>query len=371
MPTSLLLASRHWLSSLKVRIVALAVLTGLLSALGTATVVLRSAEQSIQRVVLTAATEDRERSAKLLGSKVVVLTEALAAVARRVPDAAWADPAALGTFLADSRQFCHMFRCEKQDVMGEATRMIYPSDASFDALIAEAGPALSQHGVLDTELELLRRTGQVFWARMRGRAVSAGDIGAGTIWTIEDITAAREQRERLSYTASHDSLTGLLNRAAFERQLEAATQEAATSPFCALFIDLDRFKVVNDTGGHAAGDALLRDISQVLVNSVRESDTVARLGGDEFAVLLPQCPTEQARAVADKLCAAVQRYELLWSGARLSVGASVGLVPVDGQFTSAADVMRAADSACYEAKKRGRSRVEQFVASDFHAMTQD
>ncbi len=273
-----------------------------------------------------------------------------------------------GKFELVSRQFCQIFRCDKADAVGQSTRMIYPTDEAFQALIAEAGPALTQHGVVDTELELIRRSGQVFWARMRGRAVVAGDVSKGTIWTIEDVTAAREQRERLAYTASHDALTGLVNRVAFERLLEEATGRASAQSFCALFIDLDRFKQVNDTGGHAAGDALLRDIAQVLGHAVRKSDVVARLGGDEFAVLLPGCPADQARVVADKLCAAVQDYELVWNGDRFGVGASVGLVAVDGTFRTAADVLRAADSACYAAKKRGRSRVEQYQATDFQTL---
>lgn len=274
-----------------------------------------------------------------------------------------------GRFELVSQQFCEMFRCERIAVVGQSTRTIYPSDEAYEALSAEAGPALSQLGVFDAELELLRHNGQVFWARMRGRAVVPGEAAQGTIWTIEDVTAAREHREHLSHTASHDALTGLVNRAAFEVLLGAATASAAAEPYCALFIDLDRFKQVNDTGGHAAGDALLRDVAKVLVQQVRNTDTVARLGGDEFAVLLPRCPPAQARTIADKLCAAVQAYELQWEGARFSVGASVGMVPVDGGFRTEADVLRAADSACYVAKKRGRNRVEVYLPSDFQEMT--
>lgn len=265
-----------------------------------------------------------------------------------------------GRFELVSRQFCQIFRCDKADALGQTTRMIYASDEAFAALVKQAQPAFTAHGAFDGELELIRRSGQVFWARMRGRAVVPGDVAKGTIWTIEDVTAAKEQRERLTYSSTHDALTGLTNRAAFEELLEQAAKAADAEPFCALFIDLDRFKQVNDTGGHAAGDALLRDLAQVLVQQVRRSDTVARLGGDEFAVLLPACPQPQALAIADKLCAAVNAYELLWGGARLAVGTSLGLVAVEGSATSAADILRAADSACYEAKRRGRNRVEVF-----------
>ena len=262
-----------------------------------------------------------------------------------------------GQFELVSRQFCRTFRCEKQHLVGQATRMIYASDEAYEALSERARPAFMEHGAFDGELELVRRSGQAFWAHMRGRAVVAGDRSKGTIWTIEDVTEVREQRERLAWTSSHDALTGLANRPAFEVLLERATAHAAVAPFCALFIDLDRFKHVNDTGGHAAGDALLRDVAGELAAQVRKSDTVARLGGDEFAVLLADCPLGQAELIAEKLRAAVVAYQLLWEGHSFGVGASIGLVPVDATYATAADVLRAADAACYAAKKQGRNCV--------------
>jgi diguanylate cyclase len=269
-----------------------------------------------------------------------------------------------GHFELVSRQFCQIFGYDKVDVLGQATRLIYESDQAFQALAGQAGPALSLHGAFDTELQLRRRSGQMFWARMRGRAVVPGDMAQGTIWTIEDVSATKEQRERLTYSSTHDALTGLLNRSAFESLLEQAASAAETQPFCALFIDLDRFKQVNDSGGHAAGDALLRDVALLLIKTVRRADVVARLGGDEFAVLLPACPKVQALNIANTLCVAVAEYELPWDGVRFSVGASVGLVAVDGGSASAANVLRAADSACYEAKRQGRSRVAVFKPSE-------
>ena len=262
-----------------------------------------------------------------------------------------------GQFELVSRQFCRIFRCEKQHLNGQSTRLIHATDAAYQALSDRARPAFMEHGAFDGELELIRRSGQTFWAHMRGRAVLPGDRSQGTIWTIEDVTEVREHRERLAWTASHDALTGLANRPAFEVLLEQATADAATRPFCALFIDLDRFKQVNDTGGHAAGDALLRDVANELAAKVRKSDTVARLGGDEFAVLLSECPLSQAEAIAEKLRASVVAYELLWEGQSFSVGASIGLVPVDASYATAADVLRAADAACYAAKKQGRNCV--------------
>lgn len=265
-----------------------------------------------------------------------------------------------GEFELVSRHFCHIFRCEKHHAIGQPTRMIHASDEAYQALSARAHPSFMQHGAFDGEVELIRRSGQLFWAHMRGRAVVPGDRSRGTIWTVEDVTEAREQRERLAWTSSHDSLTGLANRPAFETLLERATQSAASEPFCAMFIDLDHFKQVNDTGGHAAGDALLRDVAHALAAQVRQTDTVARLGGDEFAVLLNRCPLPQAQALAEKLRSAVVDYRLAWEGQSFGVGASIGLVEVDGGLRTAADVLRAADAACYAAKQGGRNCVAVF-----------
>ena len=262
-----------------------------------------------------------------------------------------------GQFELVSRHFCRIFRCDKDDAVGQTTRMIHASDAAYQAFSDRAHPLFMEHGVFDGEVELVRRSGHAFWAHMRGRAVVAGDRSQGTIWTFEDVTEVREQRERMAWTSNHDSLTGLANRAAFEVLLERATERAGTEPFCALFIDLDRFKLINDTGGHAAGDALLRDVAHALAAQVRGTDTVARLGGDEFAVLLGGCPLAQAKVVAEKLRSAVIEYRLVWEHQSFGVGASIGLVPVDGSFTSAAEVLRAADAACYAAKKQGRNCV--------------
>ena len=259
-----------------------------------------------------------------------------------------------------SRNLCRMFGFDKSQVAGQSTRLIYPSEESYVALGERARPSFLRSGTFEGEVQLMRRSGETFWAHMRGRALVGGDTSQGTIWIIQDVTHAREQRERLTWTASHDALTGLANRPNFEVLLEQATQHAQEHPFCALFIDLDRFKEVNDSAGHAAGDALLRDIAQKLSTEVRQSDTVARLGGDEFAVLLHRCPPAQALAVAEKLRAAVESYELVWEARHLTVGASIGLVSVDTSFASHLDVLRAADAACYAAKRGGRNRVAQY-----------
>ena len=262
-----------------------------------------------------------------------------------------------GKFELVSRHFCATFGMDKGEMEGQPTRIIYESDETFAALAARATPQFMEQGYFAGEVELKRKSGQLFWAFMRGRAVLAGDLSKGTIWTFEDVTDSRAQREKLTWTSSHDALTGLANRPAFESLLTDATARASSAPFCAMFIDLDRFKNVNDTAGHAAGDALLRDIAGKLVDAVRKSDTVARLGGDEFAVLLSDCPLMHGRLIAEKLRQAVVDYRLEWESHSFSVGASVGLVRVDATFTTAQAVLAAADAACYAAKHKGRNCV--------------
>ncbi len=267
-----------------------------------------------------------------------------------------------GRFEMVSGQFCRIFRCERTELIGQSTRSIHASDEAYETLSARALPAFMANGAFDGELELVRRGGQRFWARMRGRAILPGDRSKGTIWAIDDVTEMYEQRERLTWTSSHDSLTGLTNRAAFEVLLERASARGSVEPFCALFIDLDRFKQVNDTGGHAAGDEVLKEVARLIGAQVRKSDTVARLGGDEFAVLLDRCPVEHALKIAEHIRAAVIGYALERDGLVHRVGASIGLVPVSALTTNAAEVLQAADAACYEAKRGGRNRVAMHAA---------
>lgn len=267
-----------------------------------------------------------------------------------------------GHFELVSSQLCRTLGYHREQLLNEPTRLMHASDAAYEALSDRARPAFLEHGLFDGEAELVRSGGEPFWARLRGRAVVPGDRSHGTIWVIEDATAERGQRDRLSWAASHDPLTGLTNRAAFEVLLDDAVARAGEMPFCALCIDLDRFKFVNDDGGHAAGDAMLRTVSRALQSQLRKTDTLARLGGDEFAVLLPQCPIPQAQRVAEKLRAAVEAERLEWEGSSYSVGASIGLVVVNGAHADAAEVLRAADAACYKAKHAGRNQVS--VAAD-------
>ena len=187
-------------------------------------------------------------------------------------------------------------------------------------------------------------------------------VAVGAVIVFDDVTKERRLKRALSYQASHDALTGLINRREFDARLEGAVSAAqrGDGEYVLLYVDLDQFKVVNDTCGHSAGDRLLRDITSLLQTRVRTSDTIARLGGDEFGLLLERCSLEQAERVADSIRQAIHGYRFLWGANSMSVGASIGVVRIARETSSAAAVLSAADIACYAAKDGGRNRVQVY-----------
>ncbi|MEP0745650.1 MULTISPECIES: EAL domain-containing protein [unclassified Coleofasciculus] len=172
--------------------------------------------------------------------------------------------------------------------------------------------------------------------------------------------------EKLSWQANHDPLTGIANRHEFEQRLQEAVSNTRmqNQEHTLCYLDLDRFKIVNDTCGHVAGDELLRQISSLLQSRVRRTDVLARLGGDEFAVLLYQCPTDEALRVAQSLLETIQEFRFAWQDKTFTVGVSIGVVTFDANSSSLSGVVSAADAACYEAKNRGRNRVYVYQADD-------
>jgi diguanylate cyclase (GGDEF)-like protein/PAS domain S-box-containing protein len=267
----------------------------------------------------------------------------------------------LGRFELVSEQFGRLFGYDSALVPGLPTHVLCPSTEAHAAFLRLAAETFAGGRQCDVERELVRSDSSRFWARMQGAPVRQGDPQAGTIWIFTDITESRRQREQLSWSASHDALTGLVNRREFELRLaEQLAAHAPEEPAAALFIDLDRFKAVNDAFGHAAGDALLKDVAGLIGGRARAHDTVARLGGDEFAVLLRGCTRVAAERVAAEICALVGDYRLRWPGAAgdaPAIGASVGVVAIEPGFASVEALLHAADLACYEAKRAGRGTV--------------
>ena len=194
------------------------------------------------------------------------------------------------------------------------------------------------------------------------------DLGQvlGMVLVFHDVTEQRRMGHEMRFRASHDELTGLINRAEFERLLNNTLQSAQQfdQQHALMYIDLDQFKLVNDACGHAAGDQLLCQVTQILHACVRSSDTLARLGGDEFGVILTRCTVEQAMRVAQSICDQMEEFRFVHDDRRFRIGASIGLVPLDKRWNKPAAIMQAADSACYAAKEAGRNRVHAWFDTD-------
>jgi diguanylate cyclase (GGDEF)-like protein/PAS domain S-box-containing protein len=197
----------------------------------------------------------------------------------------------------------------------------------------------------------------------------AGNL-IGAVMVFHDVSKERRLHRALYYQASHDALTGLINRREFENRLTAAVEDArqdANGRHALLYLDLDQFKLVNDTCGHPAGDLLLKQITGLLQARVRGGDTLARLGGDEFGILLKDCALDQALRVGETLRQAICDYRFVWQDGSIAVGVSVGIVEITSETPTVASVMSAADVACYSAKDAGRNRVELYKPNDVPA----
>lgn len=221
--------------------------------------------------------------------------------------------------------------------------------------------------IRNAELVLRRKDGRKIVVLENSRAVR--DESGRILYyegTLTDITEAHELSRQLSYEASHDALSGLINRREFEIRLQRAldSAQATGAEHAVCYLDLDQFKVINDTCGHVAGDELLRQLAQVLQSRVRSNDSLARLGGDEFGLLLHDCSVSDATKIADALLKAVEQYQFVWGASTFTVGASIGLVPLTGSFRRITQVLQAVDAACYAAKDQGRNRVHVYQEDD-------
>ena len=189
----------------------------------------------------------------------------------------------------------------------------------------------------------------------------------GAVMVFHDVSKESRLFRQLSHQASHDALTGLINRQEFENCLVSAlenSQEHPTHSHALLYIDLDQFKVVNDTFGHIAGDELLRQVTEVIQTKIRSTDTLARLGGDEFGILLERCHDDRALEIAETIRGAVENYRFNWQGAHINVRCSIGMYMVMHESPDAASIMSSADVACYTAKDMGRNQIHLYKDSD-------
>ena len=188
----------------------------------------------------------------------------------------------------------------------------------------------------------------------------------GAVVVFHDVTEIQGMARRMAFLASHDPLTGLLNRREFETRLQQVLQKAHTGDrdHALLYLDLDQFKIVNDTCGHIAGDELLKQLAHHMQKEIRASDVLARLGGDEFGVVLEDCTIDKAHQIADLLRQSVKDFRFLWEGRTFEIGVSIGLVPIQRDSGSITEVLSAADSACYVAKDHGRNRIHIYQPGD-------
>ena len=236
------------------------------------------------------------------------------------------------------------------------------SDPVKQALTSGAPVNLSRRALLVSRANGAERSIELSASPIRNDAAEL----VGAVALLHDVTELRGLARQMSYQATHDALTGLVNRREFERRLEEAIESGhrGDGQHILCYLDLDRFKVVNDTSGHLAGDSMLREVAKVLRDAVRDSDTVGRLGGDEFGMLLMGCPLEKARQIADDVCRAVADYRFVWKDKIFNIGVSIGLVEISRESGALEELLAAADSACYVAKKQGSGRVVVYSARD-------
>jgi diguanylate cyclase (GGDEF)-like protein/PAS domain S-box-containing protein len=235
-----------------------------------------------------------------------------------------------------------------------------PIETSLNGALGRAsGTAPADHAVLIT-----RAGAEVAIQESAAPICDRGGQVIGAVIVFHDVTSERRLKRALAWQASHDALTGLINRREFDNRLHGALLSAqrGEGAYALLYIDLDQFKVVNDTCGHQAGDRLLREITGVLQTRVRTTDTMARLGGDEFGVLLEACSLDQAKRIAENVRQAIRDFRFVWGATTLSVGASIGIVEIRADTENVASIMSAADIACYAAKDAGRNRIHVYEA---------
>ncbi|MDJ0907079.1 MAG: EAL domain-containing protein [Woeseiaceae bacterium] len=218
---------------------------------------------------------------------------------------------------------------------------------------------------------LIRKDGNELYVESTASPIRDGKGNVtGGVLVFHDVSESRELNRRLSYHASHDILTGLVNRREFENRLERALKSAKAreASYAVCYLDLDQFKIVNDSCGHSAGDALLGQLGALLKSKIRWRDTLARLGGDEFGVLLESCSLEEAMQTAESLRMAISDYRFMWEDRSFRLGVSIGVVPITADNDDVAGLLSAADSACAAAKEAGRNRIHSFQENDIDLM---
>ena len=259
-----------------------------------------------------------------------------------------------GKFELVSDGFCEVLGFDKSALLGSSTEQIFagesPSKRQEPGSAAGCGPS--------GEWLMLRADGVQFWGQLKCNPLDPSNSAAGFIWTLSDVTSQRNAQQELQWAATHDALTGLANRKVFEHRATRLVDALPRSvPAAVVYLDLDHFKPINDRDGHAAGDAVLMAIAQLLTASIRPGDLAVRIGGDEFALLLERCDFEVALSIAEKVCTQIAELNVPWGARSLKVSASAGVAALALATASAAEWAESADRACYAAKAAGRGVV--------------
>ncbi|MBT6277972.1 MAG: EAL domain-containing protein [Chromatiales bacterium] len=262
-----------------------------------------------------------------------------------------------------------------------ASRLGFPIEALVGVPLMSLSPETARESIVNGLAQCVDGPGQVhrwescrlkqdgtqLWVRETGHLVSLPDSNGPAILVVsEDITDTYNLARDLKYQASHDALTGLYNRREFESRMQQALDgaKATGAEHAICYLDLDQFKVINDTAGHLAGDELLRQLAVAFKDRMRKTDVIARLGGDEFGVLVQRCTVEQATTLAQSLLEVVGASRFHWEGRLFRYGVSIGVVPISAASSDLSGILSAADAACYAAKEAGRNRVHVYSADD-------
>ena len=216
------------------------------------------------------------------------------------------------------------------------------------------------------EIRMICRDERIIWVRGTARIITNENRKTNILLVCEDVTETRLLTEKIAYQAGHDALTGLVNRSEFDRQIKLAFEidRNTRTEYALCYLDLDQFKVVNDTCGHLAGDELLRQLGGLLKKQIRQGDLLARLGGDEFGILMKGCLLPQAYKACEKIRNAIQDYNFAWEGRRFTVGVSIGIAGINNISGNSIESLKEADAACYAAKEKGRNRIHIFRPND-------
>ncbi len=266
-----------------------------------------------------------------------------------------------------NQSLCNMLGYKQEELVGTLFKeLTFLDDVS---LSVDQHFKLVQGKLSHYQLEkrYIHKSGKIIWGLLNVSSVR--DINNDFLYAIaqvQDITEAHNLSDELSYQASHDALTELVNRREFERRLARVLDhvEEERSEHAILYIDLDQFKIVNDTCGHTAGDELLHQIANIMEDKIRQRDTLARIGGDEFGVLMEHCNIKQAMRVANVIREAVEEFRFAWGDQAFSIGASIGVSPINMSINNITEILKQADAACYAAKESGRNRVHLYHEKD-------